>query len=94
MFVLPARAYLPAAVDTLDTLSDYVTARFARERTDPIAPGEDLMRAGILDSMAIMELVGFLETTWGLSVEGDEVTVDNFQTLSAMAGLVERKLGA
>lgn len=79
-------------MDTLETLREYVTARFARDRSAPLAPDEDLMRAGVLDSMAIMEIVGFLETSWGVSVEGDEVTVDNFQTLSAISALVERKL--
>lgn len=80
-------------MDTLQTLRDYVTARFARGRSEPIGPDEDLLRQGVLDSMAIMEIVGFLETTYGVSVEGDEVTIDHFRSLSAMTGLVERKLG-
>jgi methoxymalonate biosynthesis acyl carrier protein len=80
-------------VDTLEQLRDHVTARFARGRPEPIAPDDDLLRLGILDSMAIMEIVGFLEMMYGVSVEGDDVTIDNFRSLAAMTELVERKLG-
>jgi methoxymalonate biosynthesis acyl carrier protein len=80
-------------VDTLEQLREYVTSRFARERPTPIAPDDDLLREGVLDSIAIMEIIGFLETTCGVSVDGDEVTVDNFRSLAAMTRLVERKRG-
>ena len=93
VFVLAAYAYLPAAVDTLEQLRDYVTARFARGRSEPLSPDDDLLRMGVLDSMAIMEIVGFLEMTYGVSVEGEEVTVDNFRSLAAMTRLIERKRG-
>jgi methoxymalonate biosynthesis acyl carrier protein len=80
-------------VDTLEQLRDHVTDRFAHGRTEPIEPDDDLLRLGILDSMAIMEIVGFLEMMYGVSVEGDDVTIDNFRSLAAMTELVERKLG-
>ena len=78
-------------MDIQETLRNYVTSRFARGRTEPIAPDDDLLRQGILDSIALMEIVGFIELTYDVSVEGDEVTVDNFRSLAAMTRLVERK---
>jgi methoxymalonate biosynthesis acyl carrier protein len=90
----PTRAYLPAAVNTLERLRTYVTSRFAPEGSTPVGTEDDLLRQGILDSIAIMEIAGFIEETFGFPVEGDEITVDNFQSLAAITRLVERKLGA
>jgi acyl carrier protein len=90
----PPREYLPAAVDTLERLREYVMSRFAREGSPSIGPDDDLLKQGFLDSIAIMEIVGFIEQAFGFPVEGDEVTVDNFQSLASMTRLVERKLEA
>lgn len=90
----PSKRYLPAAVDTLERLHEYVTSKFAGEGSPSIGPDDDLLRQGLLDSIAIMEVVAFVEQAFGISVEGDEVTVDNFQSLASIARLVERKLEA
>jgi acyl carrier protein len=67
-----------------------VTARFGREGAS-IGPEDDLLKQGILDSLAIMQVVDHIEQDHGVALEGDEITVDNFQNLAAMAGLIERK---
>jgi acyl carrier protein len=64
-----------------------VTSRFARDPTASIGPDDDLLREGVLDSIAIMEIVGFVETAFGVQIEGDVVTVDNFQSLGSMTRL-------
>jgi acyl carrier protein len=89
-----SREYLPAAVDTLERLREYVTSRFAREGSPSIGPDDNLLKQGILDSIAIMEIVGFIEQAFGFAVKGDEITVDNFQSLASMARFVDRKRGA
>lgn len=90
----PTRTYLPAAVDTLERLRTYVTSRFARDGSVPLGADDDLLREGILDSIAIMEIAGYIEETFGLPVRSDDITVDNFQTLASITRLVERNLGA
>ena len=63
-------------------------------------PGEDpnelkhdtpLMTAGILDSIATLKLVTFLEEEFGISVEAHEVDAENLNTLSLIAELVASK---
>ena len=63
-------------------------------------PGEDpaaltdttpLMTTGILDSIAVLKLVTFLENQFGIVVQPHEAVVENLNTLSDMARLVMSK---
>ncbi len=55
--------------------------------------GDDasLIDAGALDSTAAMELVAFLEETFGIQIANEEISPDNLETLNAMTALIERK---
>ena len=63
-------------------------------------PGEDpaaltdatpLMTTGILDSIAVLKAVTFLENQFGIVVQPHEAVVDNLNTVSDMARLVMAK---
>jgi acyl carrier protein len=65
-------------------------------------PGEDptgltdttaLMTTGILDSIAVLKVVTFLENEFGITIEPHEAIVDNLNTISDIAGLVTTKKG-
>jgi len=67
---------------------------------DEFLPGEDpagltnstpLMTTGILDSIAVLKVVTFLEEKFGISIEPHEAVVDNLTTLSDMPRLVMSK---
>jgi acyl carrier protein len=51
-----------------------------------------LLREGIIDSLGVMELVTFVSTTFGITVEPQEVTADNFDSVNNLAAFVRRKL--
>jgi acyl carrier protein len=57
----------------------------------PLTPTESLMTAGIIDSMFLLDLVAFLEDTFGISIEPDDVRADAFETLDRIVGFVIRK---
>lgn len=44
-----------------------------------------------LDSLAVMEVVAALEERFGIEFEDDDVSMDVFSTVGALADLVERK---
>jgi acyl carrier protein len=45
-----------------------------------------------LDSMAVLELVLELEQRFGITIEGEDVTADVFETLASLAAFVDDKL--
>jgi len=46
-----------------------------------------------LDSLGVVELVLALEDRFGITIEGEDVTADSFETLASLAALVDGKLG-
>jgi acyl carrier protein len=50
----------------------------------------DLLLTGLVDSVGVIEIVGWLEDEVGVEVEPTEVVLANFQTVDAMIALVER----
>lgn len=64
---------------------------FLTERTKvPWEPDADLFAAGVVSSLFAMELVVHLESTFGVTVEGDDLTLDNFRTVRSMVAMVRR----
>ena len=63
-------------------------------------PGEDpaaltdttaLVTTGILDSIAVLKVVTFLENQFGITIEPHEAVVENLNTLSDIGRLVTSK---
>ena len=63
-------------------------------------PGEDpaaltdttpLMTTGILDSIAVLKVVTFLENQFGITIEPHEAVIENLNTLSDIARFVVSK---
>jgi len=52
---------------------------------------DDIFGLGFVNSLFAMQLVNFVETTFGITVEDDELELDNFRTIEAMTALVGRK---
>jgi len=60
---------------------------------DPAALTDDtpLMTTGILDSIAVLKVVTFLENKFGIIVEPHEAVVENLNTLSDISRFVGSK---
>ncbi len=52
------------------------------------------LESRIIDSTGILELVAFLESTYGISIEDHELDPANLDTLNRIAAFVERKRGS
>ncbi len=53
-----------------------------------------LERSHIVDSARVLELILYLEETFGIEVTNDDATPDNFDTVNAIVGYVAGKIGA
>ena len=50
-----------------------------------------LLQEGIIDSLGVMELVEFVQKTFGVKVEQAEVTPEHFDSVARIAAFVRRK---
>jgi methoxymalonate biosynthesis acyl carrier protein len=56
-------------------------------------PDIDLFETGAVSSLFAMQLVVFLESRFGVEIDGEDLTIDNFRTVDAMTALVTRLRG-
>lgn len=54
---------------------------------------DDIFKRGLVNSLFAMQLVVFIEQAFGISVDDDDLDLDNFCSVDAMTAFVSRKLG-
>lgn len=70
----------------------FLTTRLHRN-VEGVGDSDSLLEAGIIDSMAVLELVGHLEQQYGLTVSDDDMMPENFDTIEAIAAFVGSRRG-
>jgi acyl carrier protein len=53
-----------------------------------------LLEAGIIDSTGVLELVDFIEGTYAVTVEDEELLPENLDSIRSIVAFVERKRSA
>ena len=56
-----------------------------------LADDEDLFATGIVNSLFAVQLVTFIEKTFGLEVDAEDLEIRNFRSLNAATAFVEKK---
>jgi len=77
--------------DVQITIKEFLS-RFFRQHD--LQPDEDIFALGFVNSLLAMQLVTFVEKQFGITVEDEDLDLDNFRSLAAMNALVERKRAA
>lgn len=75
------------------TVKDYILTEFL-PGTSPaeLADNTPLIQGAILDSLATVQLVAFLEERFGIEVQAHEASVDHLNTLDDITALVQQKM--
>jgi acyl carrier protein len=77
-----------------DSIRTYILTEYLPgESPDNLANDTPLRTSGILDSMATLNLVNFLESTFGISIDAHETGIEHFDRIEDIAALVARKQG-
>lgn len=78
--------------DVIGTVKGFILERFLPgEDPQLLTPNTELIRSGILDSLATLELVGFLEERFGIQLEAHELG-GKLNSLAEIERLVTGKL--
>jgi acyl carrier protein len=76
----------------LEQARNFVVENFMYMRkVKTIGDGESLLRTGVISSLGMMEVVEWVESTFGVSVDPEEITEQNFDTLQGIARFVMSK---
>lgn len=72
---------------------DFVVHNFLFGEEGALQDDTSFMQSSIIDSTGILELVTFLETTYGIKMEDDEMIPDNLDSINNVSRFLERKIG-
>ena len=60
-------------------------------RNHDLADDEDIFSLGFVNSLLAMQLVMFVEKEFSVTIENDDLDLDNFRSINAIADLIQRK---
>lgn len=78
-------------MDTKQRVREFVTGNFFVQDAAGLTDSASLLDLGVVDSTGVLEIMGFLESTFGVTVEDDEIVPDNLDSIERIAAFVERK---
>ena len=81
-------------MDYLDTVRHFVVENFLFGDSEQLEDDTSFLERGIVDSTGILELVFFLEETYNMKIEDDELIPENLDNLRNIAQFLERKLNS
>ncbi|KAF1722812.1 acyl carrier protein [Pseudoxanthomonas wuyuanensis] len=76
------------------SVRQYIQDNFLMGSAETYADDASFMDAQLLDSTGFLELVHFLEDSYGIKVEDEEMMPENLDSLDAVARFVMRKQAA
>lgn len=74
-----------------DSVRQFILEHFPSARRRPLGEGDALLQSGIIDSMGVLDVVTFIENDFGITVNDDDLTPENFQTIGQIATYVQKK---
>jgi acyl carrier protein len=76
----------------LETIRGYVIENFLFGDDSGLEVDTSFLESGIVDSTGILELIQFIEETYDIRVEDEELVPENLDSLKNIVQFLERKL--
>ncbi len=80
--------------DARQQLRSFISANFYIPDPASLADGESLLEHGIIDSTGVLEVISFIEETFGITVDDDEMLPENLDSIDRIVAFVQRKQAA
>ena len=72
-------------------IRSFIVKQFPAAKKRVLDDETPLLETGIVDSLGVLEVVKFLEQTFQIAIDDDELTPDNFMNVHCLAAFVARK---
>ena len=72
-------------------IRDFVTSNFYVADPAALEDRTSLLDQGIIDSTGVLEVIVFVETTFGIAIEDSEMLPENLDSIERIAAYVARK---
>ena len=75
-------------------LREFILGNFLFGRERPFGDEDSIAREGIVDSTGVLQLVSFLEETYNITVEDEELTPENLDSIGSITAYIYLKQSA
>lgn len=81
----------PMSDNITPKLAAYITKDILKQPNRTLSPNDALISSGLVDSFHLVDLALFIEDTFGVHIDDTELTVETFDTLGQLAGLIQSR---
>ena len=74
-------------------IREFVMSNFYVPEGDTLTDDASLLDGGIIDSTGVLEVIGFIEDTYEVEVEDEEMIPENLDSIAAISAFVAKKKG-
>lgn len=74
-----------------EQVRDFIVESFYVSDPKELSYEISLIDSGIVDSTGMMDIILFLESTYGISIEDEETVPENLETIDRIAAFMARK---
>jgi acyl carrier protein len=86
---------IETGIKTETLIRNYILENFLfSDNTEQLPYDASFLEEGVVDSTGVLELVMFVEETFSVTVEDEEIVPDNFDSVKQLAYYVRLKVGA
>jgi len=82
---------MPETIQLREQIRGFILEKYPRAREDGLTDRSPPLESGLIDSLGILDLVGFLEERFAIQVTDEELVPENFQTVGQLAVFVAQK---
>jgi len=75
-----------------ETIRQFIIENFLFEEDENLQEDTSFLESGIIDSTGILELVTFLEETFDITVEDEELIPENLDSIGNVAKYLQTKM--
>ena len=73
------------------TIRNFIIENFLFEEDETLKEDTSFLESGTIDSTGILELVTFLEETFGFTVEDEELVPENLDSIANVVHYIQKK---
>ena len=78
--------------DIKEKIGTFIFEYFTKDENIDLDDDTSFLEEGVIDSVGVLELVAFLEETYGFRVEDEEIIPENLDSINKLVTYVQSKL--
>ncbi|CDZ26462.1 MULTISPECIES: acyl carrier protein [Neorhizobium] len=77
-----------------NSVREFIAENFLFRADAQVSNNQSLLESGVIDSTGVLELIAFLEQTYGITVADEEIVPENLDSIDNMTSYLSTKLAA